>query len=58
VKIKPGDWLVQWDPSPERIVFAFSKDRNLYFTEEASAGSVSDTLRKDMEIETEVVRAG
>jgi hypothetical protein len=51
---KPGHWLVQWDPSPERILFAFSKDRNLYYTDEASAQAVSDMLRKDMGIVTEV----
>ena len=53
---KPGDWLVQWDPSPERIMFAFSKDRNLYYTDEVSARSVSDMLHKNMDIETEVVK--
>lgn len=53
---KPGDWLVQWDPSPERITFAFAKKRNLCYLDEASAQSVSDVLRKEMEIETEVVK--
>lgn len=55
---KPGDWLVTWDPSPERIMFAFSKNRNLYYTDEASAQSVSDMLRSNMEIETEIVKIG
>jgi hypothetical protein len=53
---KPGHWLVQWDPPPERIAFGFSKDRHLYYTERASAQAVSDMLRKDMEIEAEVVK--
>jgi hypothetical protein len=44
------------DPSPERIMFAFSKDRNLYYTDEASAQCVSDMLDKNMDIETEIVK--
>ncbi len=55
---KSGDWLARWEPSPERIVFAFSKDRNLYYMDEVSAYAVSDALRTNMEIETDVVKVG
>jgi hypothetical protein len=52
-----GIVLVKWEVSPERIIFAFSDTPNLYFIDESSAQSVSDMLRKNMEIETEVVKA-
>jgi len=55
---KAGDWLVKWEMSPERILFAFCSEGNLYFLDEASAQAVSNMLRKQMEIETEVVKVG
>jgi len=53
---EPGDWLCQWQPSPEFVTFGFSKDRDLHFTDESAAESVSNELRKETEIETKVVK--
>lgn len=58
VHTQPGHWLVRWEPTPENISFGFGKERTMYYVDEASAQSVSDVLRKDMEIETEVVKIG
>jgi hypothetical protein len=55
---KPGDWLVQWEPTPERVTFAFARNKNLYYIDQASAQSVSDALRSDAGIETEIVKIG
>ena len=55
---KPGFWLVQWEPTPERVTFAFAKEKNLYYIDEPSARSVSDALRTNAGIETEVVKIG
>lgn len=57
-RVERGDWLTTWEPRPDGIVrFGFSKHRNLFYTDEASANSVAEMLRKNMEIETEVVKA-
>lgn len=56
--VQPGDWLAKWEPSPDgKVLFALSKQRNLFFTDESATKSVCDMLQTNMGIETEVVKA-
>ena|SRR5579872_198658 len=57
-EVKPGHWLAKWDHTPMTIEFGFSQKENLLFLNEAAAQSVAETLRREREIETEVIQVG
>ena len=56
--IKPGFWLSHWQASPTKptATFNFEYELVMCFGDEAEAKAVSDALRVNGEVETEVVR--
>lgn len=60
LEIKPGYWLTQWNPTPDRTsaTFNFENELVMCFNEEAAAAAISKALRDTTEIETKVVKVG
>jgi hypothetical protein len=57
---KHGYWMATWQKTPESWKFSFDPAPNMafVFSTEPDAKKVSDFLRKQGEIETEVVKVG
>ncbi|MFI5117174.1 MAG: hypothetical protein ACHP8B_10820 [Terriglobales bacterium] len=58
--VKPGYWLSEWSLSSDGTTATFNFEPELYvaFDTEAEAKAVSDALRANSEIETEVLKIG
>ena len=54
--IKPGFWMSLWQPVADNTQFAFEPELQMCFEHEEQAKKISDLLRNEMEIETEVVK--
>ena len=55
---KKGYWMSRWSNSPAVREFAFEAESHMVFNVEADAKAVSDYLRNEAEIGTEVVKIG
>lgn len=55
---KAGDFMSQWQSNDEGLTFVFESGLHMCFTDEKLANEISSFLRKQAEIETEVVKIG
>lgn len=56
--VKPGYWMTQWYFAGGSATFAFEAGVTMCFTDETEANRISESLRNEADIETEVVKIG
>jgi|ERR1700687_311219 hypothetical protein len=55
-RVQPGDWMTRWDSTAMGSTFEFGADLTYVFWGEAYARDVSEALRTNADIKTEVVK--